>query len=139
MGSLLSAPKQVKSPKVRRGGKKSSSIKTPVIPAEVRWCGVQEIASRTASEASSLVMKKKTDQITAALVVLLLQVAAQLWMATSPANAAGEDFDEEGSGIGSGDDVGCIPPSMSDFPTIHEPDAVNEIRCHLACIDEVGA
>lgn len=62
--------------------------------------------------------------------VLLLMVALQ-----SIATAQDEDFSGSGYG-GSGD--GCIRPPDPFTPTIKtEAEGVMEVRCHLACIEQV--
>ncbi len=66
-----------------------------------------------------------------------LLVVGMMLLGAANAQFAAGDFDQEGSGIGSGNNGGCIPPSKSDFPKILQHNAVNEIRCHLACTEKV--
>jgi hypothetical protein len=60
-----------------------------------------------------------------------LLVAAAL--SVSRISAQGEEM----SGSGEDPDGSCRLPETSTMPTMIEFNALNEIRCHLACIDKV--
>lgn len=86
-------------------------------------------------------MLKKTLIPTAPRALMLFQILMLIMMALTVTAQLEDnrDMDQEGSGVGSGESTGgCIPPTRADFPNILQSDVINEIKCHLACIDKVS-